>query len=255
MENISLLLKNDYVEVKIEKDGLIENKVIDYETYVNLIKDKREYDSGILPGEYGIKYIHETSDGDTVYVYVEPARKIKYRMLDTESRESYKEYESVTPILVWYIFKSHEGHIKSKVFAMKNPPFMMNEPIYRAPFANIYDSGEICWGDSMTPILNTPLKIQGLSYAFFNGIDNFDLSETRISQFERSSTGYNGFTPAHLHSDIGKQLSEGSLTIEEALEKVHSVLIQEKKYLYYDSEYYDLDFNGLIEAAKKGVNL
>ena len=131
---------------------------------------------------------------------------------------------------------------------------MMNEPIYRAPFANIYESSEICWGDSVTPDLNTPLKIQGLSYAFFNAIDNFDLSEGRINQFERSS-GYNGFTPAHLHSDIGEQLSEGSLTIEDALEKVHSVLIKEKRYSDYDSDYQNLVFNDLIEAAKKGVNL
>lgn len=254
MENISLSLKDDYVEVKIEKDGLIENKVIDYETYIDLIKDEKEYDSGILPGEYGIKYIHETINGDTIYIYVEPARKIKYRMLDTDIEDDYEEYESVTPILVWYIFKNREGYIKPKVFAMKNPPFMMNESIYRAPFSNIYESGEICWGNAVTPVLNTPLKIQGLSYAFFNGIDNFDLSEGRISEFERSS-GYNGFTPAHLHSDIGEQLSEGSLTIEDALEKVHSVLIQENKYSYYRSEEYDLTFSDLIEAAKKGVNL
>lgn len=254
MENIILSLKNDYVEVKIEKDGLIENKVIDYETYMDLVKDEKEYDSDILPGEYGIKYIHETSNGDTIYIYVEPARKIEYRMLDTEDEEDYKEYESVTPILVWYIFKSHEGYIKPKVFAMKNPPFIMSEPIYRAPFSNIYESGEICWGDSVRPNLDTPLKIQGLSYAFFNGIDNFDLSENRVNQFERFS-GYNGFTPAHLHSDIGEQLSEGSLTIEGALEKVHSVLMRENRYLYYDSDRYDFTFNDLIEAAKKGVNL
>lgn len=56
------------------------------------------------------------------------------------------------------------GH-RYYVFALQGKTFAPNNPVYRAPYPNVYDNGRICWGSHKVPVV-APLTI-GQTWKFF----------------------------------------------------------------------------------------
>lgn len=98
-------------------------------------------------------------------------------------------YKFVSPRLLWYfdLQKRTDGRgfnvREEKVYAMKSSILTTHERLYRAPFANVYSSNGICWGDRR-PSIPTIKAIQGISTVFFNAPFNTDLDSNRLHYME-----------------------------------------------------------------------
>lgn len=249
MNGINLQLNENYVTIDIDKQGYRQQKLIRYEDFAKGFAQTVSFDSGMLPGEYGVKYIKQMNNGSKKIIYVEPARRIDYKFFsddDIDRDEFYDEYgefdeeayeealqgrydeedtfNSVTPILVWIIeFERNSTHPAVRLFAMKEPPVIGLEKVYRAPFGNIYgDTNYVCWGDE-TVYVPTLQSIHGISFTFFNDFENLDLVHNRIKNYTREN-GFGADKPVHLHKE-NHELFEQGKTEEEILKRVHNVMI------------------------------
>lgn len=69
------------------------------------------------------------------------------------------------PYLLWVLQEN-----TLKVFALKNAPKDANEPLFQAPFLNVYNSGKVCMGSASLKHRSTDYSvlIPFCEYAFFN---------------------------------------------------------------------------------------
>ena len=249
MNGINLQLNENYVTIDIDKQGYRQQKLIRYEDFAKGFAQTVSFDSGMLPGEYGVKYIKQMNNGSKKIIYVEPAHRIDYKFFsddDIDRDEFYDEYgefdeeaynqekeerydkqdifDSVTPILVWVIeFERNSTHPAVRLFAMKEPPVIGLEKVYRAPFGNIYgDTNYVCWGNENIYV-PTLQSIHGISFTFFNDFENLDLVYNRIKHYTREN-GFDADKPVHLHKENHELFKQGK-TEEEILERVHNVMI------------------------------
>lgn len=251
-------LNEDYIELDIAKNTTKTKKLISYEEFSKLFSSTNTFDSGLLPGPFGVRYIKETSDGKTVYVYLEPAHEILYRFqedeiyyddyddedeYEEELLESVTEYKSYTPILLWVVRTRYQRVLDTEVYAMKEPVFTGFEELYQVPFGNVYTgSQKVCWGRHEL-MIERPSQIQGISHSFFNNYENYDLSSDRIKEFNRVS-GCKGYKPIHLHKEVSERLkNEEDFDENKALELIHNTLLNIRGYGTDNN----LTFNGLIE--------
>ena len=106
---------------------------------------------------------------------------------------------------------------------MQTPIYSGKEPIYRAPFSNVYDDGRICWGHNAVQI--PQLKaIQGLSTLFFGAPFNTDLDENRFNRFNRSYVDGTASLSLHLQMEMNAMLKDPEKTPDDALAFVNSVM-------------------------------
>src|SRR5574344_1401812 len=233
-------LNEDYIELDIEKNTTKINKLISYEEFSKLFSSTNTFDSGLLPGPFGVRYIKETSDGKTVYVYLEPAHEILYRFqeddiyyedyddeeeIEEELLESATEYKSYTPILLWVVRMRGQRVIDTEVYAMKEPVFTGFEELYQVPFGNVYTSSQkVCWGHHNL-IIERASQIQGISDTFFNSYENYDLSSDRIKEFNRLSV-CKAYKPIDLDKKLSERLNnEEGFDKKKALEFIHNTLL------------------------------
>lgn len=249
-KNLKLELFDDYIKTTETAGSVVSEKLITYENFTDLFAKEKDVDTGLLPGEYGTQRV--IVKNNTKYVlYLEPAKVVSVKHEDSnhdavddaidpddydddddyyEARREYirenkdvNTYSFTTPILCWMVAMEGTRYVEAQVFAMKTPIMTGLEPLYHAPFSNIYGHGGICWGYNDVA-LPTPKAIQGLSTLFFNADANMDLAEQRFSRYTRKYFPGEAFYPIHLHMDVDKMLEE--TTPEEALRFVQSVLIR-----------------------------
>lgn len=239
MSEINIRIKDDKADVSILKEN---NEMISKEVYtddlVYGLKSKDDfYESPFLPGEYGVHKIIKNGNSEE-YWFSEPAKEIEIKYdyekmieyledigTDTDIIDMVQDYtdiyvneecrlETISPIILWKVVaKRTENEIiftDTKAFALKTPILNKDTPVYCIPFENVYDSGEICWGDVVLRS-HSIRSIQGLSTLFYNSYFNSDLGGEQVS------VDFNGayFTnPFCLHLKMAKMAREG-----EAFEK------------------------------------
>lgn len=263
METIKLELGDYNVAVEINNSGIKEKKHIDYDELSKVFSSQNVYESGILPGEYGMKYIYEGDNDKSLYVYTEPAHEIKYTnanfseyvdeddyidedgdfdedgyyeaIEELKAEIADKGYKSLTPSLMWVVLKE-SYNFTVYVFALKDPVFFGTEKLYFAPFGNIYaNEQKVCWGNDTSLSIPSIQALQTLSFTFFKDFENYDLSTNRIKDFKRKS-GYDGNRPEHLHMEVNRMYKEENVTDEEALEYIHKAMKPIKTSSIYNAE-------------------
>lgn len=251
-----LNIKEGYVEVKEEQEHGTTLKNISVDSLSSVFRKSVDVQTDWLPGEYGVQK-YAVKGNIELYLYLEPARVVNAKY-EIESRDNpepdYDDYEdedeyeeahatylenmdslnnkTVAPILAWFIMleKRSSGSynvLKTAMFAMKQPILTGYESLYSAPFANVYDHDEVCWGYNTVQI--PALKsIQGLSTLFFNAIANSDLDSNRFIRFERKLVGGNASRSVHLQMETNEMFKKG-YTAEQVLELVNNSLSEKSK--------------------------
>lgn len=254
-QEVKLNFKENTIEAVVENGSVVQKKLIGFKQVASLLSNGQNYDSGFLPGEYGMQRI-VSKDNDTYYLYTEPAKmsKVRYESNDIHDHldrddfyedgefdnEDYQDavqelidegiietetYDFTTPSLVWMVKlrKGRERPMSIKLYAIKSPIYTGLEQLYYPPFHNIYDDSQVCWGSDV--LLPTPKAIQGLSTVFLGSESNMDLREGRVNTFRRrvNNMDVEGFYPVHLHAEISNQLATGT-TPKKALEFTHNVM-------------------------------
>lgn len=262
MANKTILELNEhYVDVHIKKDEMTTNKVIGYDNLTSLFQQEQNFQTPYLPGEYGLQKFSKVGNREH-YLYLEPPREItcKYSVDngssatdhidydDYEDEDAYEEaleewraehggsrgYEEnqfLSPALLWMISlnKQSDGSYsvrQTNVYALKSPIYTGRERVYRAPFANIYDSGNVCWNEVVVSIPQ-PKAIQGLSTLFFGGIANTDLDSNRFEYFDREYLKGRASLTLHFQMEINEMLKDESKSNQDVLDYVHSKLNSE----------------------------
>lgn len=246
-KEITLDLKDSYILAKIKSGMKHEEKLLSYSQLAEGLSSANAYSSGILPGEYGVKYIQVYSNGDTHYLYTEPASPFTYKFKSNGDR---REAQSVRPILVWSIrmYKGNQEPPKVYLYAMKSPIYTGEEKIYQAPFSNVWSRRQlVCWGNT-TPILPTQQAIQGLSFTFFNSFENLDLAHNRINRFSREEES-EGYLPVHLHTYVEKLMEEGQ-SHTDVLHFIHEAMMPMYREVFHT---HDLSYNDSFELEDTGV--
>lgn len=113
---------------------------------------KMEEDTGWLPG--GVLRCGRNSRGVWV-VYVAPPQIMH---ISTDQNEVLIIPIPMTLFVGW-------GH-RYYLFALRGKAFDVNDPVYRAPYPNVYDNGRICWGSHKVPSV-TPLNVRQTWQYFF----------------------------------------------------------------------------------------
>lgn len=86
-----------------------------------------------------------------------------------------KDYLIPYPNLLFY-FNCKNGKLKdSKVFSIKDETYSDKTILYNYPFSNVYESGDICWGDSIFPKLSTMKDLENVVNIFLSSSNNNDL--------------------------------------------------------------------------------
>lgn len=276
MENkTTLQLKENYVEVQIEKNDMVTNKTLGYDSLTSLFTQEDSFDSALLPGEYGIQKMSKRRNSE-FYMYLEPPREVtcKYSIsgyngdaedhIDRDDYEDdddyqeaidewnemkdrdYQENKFITPSLLWMVElqKRPNGSYqfrRMKMYAMKSPIFTGSEPLYRAPFSNIYPDAKVCWNEVAVSIPQVK-AIQGLSTLFFGGIGNRDLDEYRFERFSRSYVDGSAHLSLHFQMEVDAMLKDETKTKEEVLEFVESKLLRQD----------DMTVNGAFQSFIAG---
>ena len=112
---------------------------------------KMEEDTGWLPN--GVLRSGRNSRGAWV-VYIAPPQIMK---ISTDQNESLTLPIPMSLLIGW-------GH-RYYLYALKGKTFHTDQPVYRAPYPNVYENGRICWGSHKVPAV-TPLTI-GKTWQFF----------------------------------------------------------------------------------------
>lgn len=254
-ETMNLAFHEGYIEVTAKEGAVTQQKLIDYGQVRSLFQEEAPaVDTGWLPGEYGVQRM-VIRNGMRYILYLEPARVVDVhhqgrRNADEEVRRdefgSQEEYEQAVeafnrehrgetsrsykfpvPALCWMVrtdARNSNRRKKIKVYAMKSPIILGMERLYLAPFSNIYDRNDVCWGENEVN-LPTPKAIQGLSTLFFGADANMDLSQGRFDSYERKYYPGEAFRPIHFHMDMDRMLQDPEETPESALAFVHSKLL------------------------------
>lgn len=259
----SLTLKDSHVSVEIEENGIHTSKSIGYDALSTIFEKQGDFSSPFFPGTYGLQK-YAVSNNREYYLYIEQPRVVtcKYQVgslseddyyIDEDdysdsdayeeardaARERYEEDRNsdsqvnkfTCPILAWFIVldKSSSGSYSVRdtfMYALKTPIYTGKEPLYKAPFSNVYGDGRVCWGENIIEIPQLK-SIQGLSTLFFGAYGNTDLDENRFQSFGRKYFSGEAHLSLHLQMEVDSMLKDSANTPDDVLEFVNSKLSQE----------------------------
>ena len=147
-----LFLKSDELlfQWQDETDNL-QSKLIAYQD-ARIAFAKLDHDTGWLPS--GIIRVGRNPRGAWI-VYIAPPQIITI---------STDQHEVLTIPIPMSLFVGWDR--RYYLFALKGKAFDVNQPVYCAPYPNVYDNGRICWGSHKVPIV-TPLNIEQTWKLFF----------------------------------------------------------------------------------------
>jgi PRTRC genetic system protein B len=114
--------------------------------------------SGLLPPDtlgWGLAH------GEPYLVRYVPPQAV---VLPVEVARSVTTYQIQTPPLVW---AGRGLDYKLYALATQGRPTRADEPLYKAPFPNVYDHAGICWGSADRPQPATPAGLEAALATFF----------------------------------------------------------------------------------------
>ena len=235
---LKIEIDNEKSTVKeIDDSGVEKTKEVLTDDLLNALSDNEtQFESPILPGPYGVRKFVKKGNS-TYYLFLEQPREIELQYSVYDYEDNYHElYDSmddvygilndydiavennetgqevmkvptVLPNTVWMVkmTESTTGvfYEKMKVFAMDGPAISGYEELSRFPFSNIYEDGQICWGN-VTLSSPSVQAIQGLSTRFLGTLFNLDL----YYNVESIDTDYGTYNDTMVvHSKISKNYS------------------------------------------------
>lgn len=183
--------------------------------------------------EWGIEKLKDESEED----FTERLREVFNRKVEQDKVEGkyVHRLQFMTPRLLWSVpLFSRRGQLtdsgETKVFAMKHSIITGNEPLFKVPFSNVYDTQRICWGHTSINIPNVK-AIQGLSNTFFNAPFNRDLEGGKVStiRFENSNGDFINSSDFFVLALKTTQMFEEGKSEVEVLSFVEDVLLSHRQ--------------------------
>lgn len=176
----NILIDGNFVSIETTKDSRKTTKLTNLQSFREAIGiNDNSYDSGILPGNHGVKRIKENDEYLKV-AYLEPEQKRE--VVYTSSYED-KEYTVIFPktILLFYSDKKINNKYVKVLTPGNQSVITGDEVLYKYPAPNIFDSDLVCWGYNAIPPLDSVLELQGMMPKFFTNKFNADLGFGRVS--------------------------------------------------------------------------
>lgn len=176
----NILIDGNFVSIETTKDSRKTTKVTNLQSFREAVGiNDNSYDSGILPGNHGIKRIKENNEYVKV-AYLEPEQKREIIYVPGYEDEEYTVIFPKTMLLFYSGKNSNNKYVK--VLTPGNQSIITGDEIlYRYPAPNIYDTDMICWGYNSIPPLDSVLELQGIMPKFFSNKFNSDLAFGRVS--------------------------------------------------------------------------
>lgn len=176
----NILIDGNFVSIETTKDSRKTTKVTNLQSFREAVGiNDNSYDSGILPGNHGIKRIKENNEYVKV-AYLEPEQKREIIYVPSYEDEEYTVIFPKTMLLFYSGKNSNNKYVK--VLTPGNQSIITgDEVLYRYPAPNIYDTDMVCWGYNAVPPLDSVLELQGIMPKFFSNKFNSDLAFGRIS--------------------------------------------------------------------------
>lgn len=176
----NILIDGNFVSIETTKDSRKTTKVTNLQSFREAVGiNDNSYDSGILPGNHGVKRIKENDEYLKVaYLEPEQKREVVYTPLYED-----EEYTVIFPKTILLFYSSKKINNKYvKVLTPGNQSVITgDEVLYKYPAPNIYDSDVVCWGYNSIPPLDSVLELQGIMPKFFTNKFNADLGFGRVS--------------------------------------------------------------------------
>ncbi len=209
---IKIEIEDGITSVVEESGPAVNRKVVKINDVIDAFQARSTFTSPLLPGDSGLmKYAKNNRRG--VYALVTPPTKTKAFYHDEEDDYTIS-YNIITPYLLWIISTEMDTDIdklqmyNSFVYALKGPILTDETPVYRAPFANVYDEGRICW-DGVNVQFNQERSLQSIFTQFFSGESNNDLNNDRFDSFTFSDNDSEAFLANHLLIEEDQRLERG----------------------------------------------
>lgn len=176
----NILIDGNFVSIETTKDSRKTTKVTNLQSFREAVGiNDNSYDSGILPGNHGIKRIKENNEYLKV-AYLEPEQKREIVYVPGYEDEEYTVIFPKTMLLFYSGKNSNNKYVK--VLTPGNQSIITgDEVLYTYPAPNIYDTDMICWGYNSIPPLDSVLELQGIMPKFFSNKFNSDLAFGRVS--------------------------------------------------------------------------
>lgn len=176
----NILIDGNFVSIETTKDSRKTTKITNLQSFREAVGiNDNSYDSGILPGNHGVKRIKENDEYLKV-AYLEPEQKRE--VIYARAYED-KEYTVIFPKTILLFYSSKKINNKYvKVLTPGNQSVITgDEVLYKYPAPNIFDSDVVCWGYNSIPPLDSVLELQGIMPKFFTNKFNADLGFGRVS--------------------------------------------------------------------------
>lgn len=176
----NILIDGNFVSIETTKDSRKTTKVTNLQSFREAVGiNDNSYDSGILPGNHGVKRIKENNEYVKI-AYLEPEQKREIIYVPAYEDEEYTVIFPKTMLLFYSGKNSNNKYLK--VLTPGNQSIITgDEVLYTYPAPNIYDTDMICWGYNSTPPLDSVLELQGIMPKFFSNKFNSDLAFGRVS--------------------------------------------------------------------------
>jgi len=142
------------------KDGVTTKTVAVADLLMEISHDM-EITTGILPS--GTKFYAGTKNSYRIGIQVPTKVRTAEFRLDGGPRAMTVPFPEIL-----FVFTVSEGRIlDSRLFACVPPIGRSYDRLYRFPFGNVYEEGNICWGGNILPQINEPIVLDGVVSRFF----------------------------------------------------------------------------------------
>jgi hypothetical protein len=146
------------------KDEVLTKTIAIADLLAELSRDM-EITTGILPS--GTKFYAGTKNAYRIGIQV-PAkvRTAEFRLYDYGLRTVTVPF----PEILFVFSVNGQRIIHSKLFACIPPVGRSYDRLYRFPFGNVYENGDICWGSNTHPQVTEPIVLDAVVGRFFTSV-------------------------------------------------------------------------------------
>lgn len=178
-------IKNGMASVDIQKsNGTRSSKPISLDDLSAIIQSHTSLRTPLLPGAWGTKmYVKRGNDEFFLFTTAPTVRDVKF-----DSREGRREFKIPTPGLAFFVcVATRPGRqpsiVRSSLFAIPHQILGTGDSLYRAPFTNVYNTNNICWGGNLVREMGTVAAVASIESQFFTNAFNHDLDDGRFRSF------------------------------------------------------------------------
>lgn len=175
----------DLVTIELENDGIRTCKRVHFSKFVSLIagtvndSDGIFFDKEDLPKGYCCSKISKFQEDTFSVLLALPAQRRGVIFYETGYAVPFPE--------IVFLFEVGNGFLnRAKCFSKKG------DNLYKFPFANVYNNGDICWGRNQLPEIKHISEVDKYVELFFGSSYNNDLF-TPPKGFEKECSSMRGF--------------------------------------------------------------